>query len=52
MMSAFLDNAPVIGLVFFFVFFAAVLAYLLQPNAKKKLEKYGNIPLENSNERQ
>lgn len=51
MMDVFLDNLPVIGLLFFFVFFLGVLIYILKPGAKQKLQKYGNIPLENSHER-
>jgi cbb3-type cytochrome oxidase subunit 3 len=50
MMTALLDSAPVIGLIFFFVFFVGVLVYVFKPGAKKKMEMYGNIPLENSNE--
>lgn len=49
-MSFLVAHAPVIGLIFFFVFFIGVVAYLLQPNAKKKMESYSMIPLENTDE--
>jgi cbb3-type cytochrome oxidase subunit 3 len=49
-MSFIAAHAPVIGLIFFFVFFLGVVVYLLQPNAKKKMANYAMIPLENNDE--
>lgn len=39
------NNAGVIGLVFFFVFFIGVLVWTFRPNAKQHFEQQASIPL-------
>lgn len=51
MIDYLLKHLPVLGLIFFFIFFVGVMIYVLRPSAKKTLQQYANIPLENSNER-
>lgn len=38
-------DAGLIGLLFFFVFFCAVVLWTFRPGAKKKYEDNANIPL-------
>lgn len=38
-------HAGPIGLVFFFVFFLAVLAWVFRPGSGARFKQYGNIPL-------
>jgi cbb3-type cytochrome oxidase subunit 3 len=45
MIDALLDHAPVIGLLFFFLFFCSVLIYLFMPGSKKKFDEFKYIPL-------
>jgi len=39
-----------VGLLFFFAFFVAITLWTLRPNAKKKYEDHGNIPLKENDE--
>ncbi len=39
------DNATIIGLVFFFSFFVAMLFWICRPGAKTIYKNYGEIPL-------
>lgn len=51
MKALFADSASgVIGLLIFFGFFIAMLIWLFRPNAKKKFEEHGNIPLEDDHD--
>ena len=38
-------HAGLIGLIFFFGFFIAMLVWVLRPGMTKKFEEFGNIPL-------
>lgn len=44
-----LDNAGVIGLLFFFLFFVGVLIWLYRPGQKQKFEKHSQIPFKEEN---
>lgn len=39
------QNAGTIGLLFFVIFFAGVVVFLLRPGAKEYYEEQGQIPL-------
>lgn len=39
-----------VGLLFFFVFFALVTLWTLRPSAKNTYKNYGNIPLQENEE--
>jgi len=43
-------HAGLIGLIFFFVFFSAVVLWTFRPSAKDAYEKQGLIPLEENEE--
>ncbi len=45
-MDFIVHHAPVIGLIFFLVFFAGVLVYVGRSSQKAKIESYANIPFE------
>jgi len=45
MINMIADNATLIGLVFFFGFFVAVVIRMLRPGAKNEYGPYGQIPL-------
>ncbi len=49
-MDGFIDylsaNAGLIGLLFFFVFFTIMVAWVFRPGAKSEYKKKGLIPLE------
>ena len=38
--------APIVGLLFFFLFFVAVAIQVCRPSQGKKIEGYANIPFE------
>lgn len=38
--------APIIGLLFFFLFFVGVALQVCRPSQGKKIESYANIPFE------
>lgn len=46
MIDAFIHNAPLIGLLIFFLFFCLVLVWMARPGMKRKLESHARIPLE------
>ncbi len=46
MMDIVTANAGLIGLLFFFIFFSAVVLWTFRPTAKKVYEKCALIPLE------
>ena len=45
-MNRLIDAMPLIGLLLFFSIFVLILVLVLRPGAKKRLEKLGQIPLE------
>jgi cbb3-type cytochrome oxidase subunit 3 len=45
MIDAFITHAPVIGLLFFFTVFIGVIAWMIRPGMKQKMQQYGRIPL-------
>ena len=51
-MKSFFASAEVgmIGLLFFFVFFCAVVLWTFRSGSKNTYEKYGRIPLEENDE--
>lgn len=46
MMDFISTHAGLIGLLFFFTFFLAVIAFAYRPNSKENFKKYASIPLE------
>lgn len=48
-MNSFIDNAPVIGLIFFFVVFVVIAFMTYRPSAKKRLQANAFIPLKEDN---
>ncbi len=44
-MSWFADQAPMIGLLFFFGFFTVMALWVYTPARRAKLESHGEIPL-------
>ncbi len=38
------DHSPIIGLIFFVVFFSGVLVWVMNPHQKRKLEEHATIP--------
>jgi cbb3-type cytochrome oxidase subunit 3 len=49
-MSAVLDHAPLIGLLFFFVLFVAIAVWTYLPRNKNRLRSHGSIPLKDEND--
>lgn len=45
-MSWFVENAPLVALLFFASVFAGIAFWVLQPKRKDSLQALGNIPLE------
>lgn len=45
-MGWFVENAPLIALIFFVGVFAGITFWVLQPSRKDSLQALGNIPLE------
>jgi cbb3-type cytochrome oxidase subunit 3 len=45
-MDTLIAHAPIVGLLIFFGFFCGVLAWMLRPGMKQKLQKLAYIPLE------
>lgn len=43
-------DAGLIGLIFFFVFFCAVVLWTFRPGAKNKYKKHGQLPLEENDQ--
>lgn len=44
------NYAPIIGLLFFVVFFAVMAVWVYRPKAKDKFEHFANIPFEEDSE--
>lgn len=44
-MQSFIDNAPTIALIFFFVVFIGITIWAMRPGAKSRLEALAQIPL-------
>lgn len=40
------DNAPEIGLLFFFLFFVVMTVWVYRPGAKKEYQSFASIPFE------
>lgn len=40
------DYAPVVGLLFFFIFFVVVTVLVCRPSQKAKIQSFANIPFE------
>ncbi|MDD3019387.1 MAG: cbb3-type cytochrome c oxidase subunit 3 [Alphaproteobacteria bacterium] len=41
-----MDNAPIIGLLFFVAFFMVMVVWVYRPKSKKKFDNFANIPFE------
>ena len=48
MIQTFLDNAPVIATVFFFLTFCYIIYAVFKKGTKKKFDKYSQIPFEDN----
>lgn len=42
------DHAPMIGLLFFVVFFTVMAIWVYQPSQKSRFENFANIPFEDT----
>lgn len=49
-MTWILDNATLVGLLFFFTVFVAVLIRTFSPGMKQRIEAHARIPLEDSHD--
>lgn len=45
MIDMFIEHAPIIGLLFFFIVFVGIAIWALYPSNKEQLQRYGEIPL-------
>ena len=50
MMDFILNNATLIGLLFFFSFFLLMLMWVLHPGNRRKFEECGTIPLKEAHD--
>lgn len=52
MFDKFVEYAPMIGLIFFFVVFLVIIAWTFRSGSKKIYDRYAEIPLEEGSNEQ